>query len=56
MNMSKFLELYETVMESVNLTTIRPQTIVVIDPKALEQDVIVNDIIKLFSQCFGRYK
>ena len=44
--MSKFLELYETVMESVNLTTIRPQTIVVIDPKALEQDVIVNDIIK----------
>jgi len=46
MNMSKFLELYESVMDEVNLARIRPQTIVVIDPEALEQEVIANDIIK----------
>jgi len=44
--MSKFLELYESVMDEVNLARIRPQTIVVIDPEALEQEVIANDIIK----------
>lgn len=44
--MSKFLELCESVLDEINLTRIRPQTIVVIDAESLEQEVIANDIIK----------
>lgn len=44
--MSKFLELYESVLESVNLDTIRPQSVVVIDPSALKNGEISEDIVQ----------
>jgi len=46
MDMSKFLELYESVLESVTLGTIRPQSVVVIDPEMIKHKDIANDIIQ----------
>ena len=44
--MSKFLELYNTVLESVNLGTVRPQSVVVIDPTMITRKDIADDIIQ----------
>lgn len=44
--MSKFLELYESVLESVNLATVRPQSVVVIDPTRIKQKEVADDIIQ----------
>ena len=44
--MAKFLELYESIMESVSLDTIRPQSVVVIDASALKNKTIAEDIVQ----------
>ena len=44
--MSKFLALYESVLESVALGTIRPQSVVVIDPTMIKRKEIADDIIQ----------
>lgn len=44
--MSKFLELYETMLESVALGTVRPQSVVVIDPTMIKRKDVADEIIQ----------
>jgi len=46
MDMSKFTSLYESILESVDVAKVRPQSIVVIDPQALSIKSISDEIIQ----------